>query len=61
MRGLHSSEEAYLLLTQHSQKCFKGKIVKVAEANQQRWLEERGQRLDNFDQIHLVLASYVAS
>ena len=33
------------------------KIFNVAEVNQQRWLEERGQWLENVDLTHLVLAS----
>ena len=48
-------------LTQQPQVCFpafsknfRGKIIDVAEANQQRWLEESGQWLKNVD---LVLAS----
>ena len=32
-------------------------IVNVAEVNQQRCIEESGQRLENVDQTHLVLAS----
>ena len=31
-------------------------IIDVAEVNQQRWLEESGQWLENLDQTHLVLA-----
>ena len=33
------------------------KIVEVAEVNQQRWLEESGQWLENVDRTRLVLAS----
>ena len=36
---------------------FEEKIINVAEVNQQHWLEESGQWLDNVDQTHLVLAS----
>ena len=32
-------------------------IIDVAEGNQQRWLEESGQWVENFHQTHLVLAS----
>ena len=32
-------------------------IVNVAEVNQQRCIEESGQRLENVGQTHLVLAS----
>ena len=34
-----------------------GKIINLAEVNQQCWLEESGQWLENVDQTHLVLAS----
>ena len=64
MGGLHSTEVAYLHLTQQPQVCFpafsknfRGKIIDVAEANQQRWLEESGQWLENVDQTLQVLAS----
>ena len=53
---LRSTEVAYSLLTQYSQKKFRGKIIDVAEVNQQRWLEEIGQWLENVDRTHLVLA-----
>ena len=33
------------------------KIIHFAEVNQQRWLEESGQWLENVHQTHLVLAS----
>ena len=36
---------------------YRGKIINVAEVNQQRWLEENGQWLENVDQTHLGLAS----
>ena len=42
--------------SQHYQKNFRGKIIDVAEVNQQRWLEESGQRLENVDETHQVLA-----
>ena len=57
---LNSSEEAFLLLTQCLWVRFSEfpKITfKVDETNQGRWLEESGQRFENVDQIHLVLAS----
>ena len=38
-------------------KNFHRKIIDVAEANQQRWLEESGQWLENVDQTLQVLAS----
>ena len=38
-------------------KKFQIKIVDVTVVNKQRWLEESGQRLQNVDQTHLVLAS----
>ena len=43
--------------SQQSQIFFRRKKVNVAEVNQQCSLEESGQRLDNFDCTHLVLAS----
>ena len=50
---LHSTDVAYLLLTQqpgfdsrHSQQIFRGKIIDVAEVNQQCWLQESGQWLE---------------
>ena len=36
---------------------FGGKNVNIANVNQWRCLEENGQRLENADQTHLVLAS----
>ena len=54
---LHSTAVAYLLLTQHSQKKFREKIIGVAEVNQWCWLEESGQWLQNVDRTHLLLAS----
>ena len=36
---------------------FGGKIIDVAWVNQQRWLEESGQWLENVDQTHVVQAS----
>ena len=36
-------------------KIFIGKIIDDAEVNQQRWLEEKGQWLENVDQTRLVL------
>ena len=35
--------------SQRSRNFFGGKIITVADVNQQRWLEESGQRLENFD------------
>ena len=58
--GLHSSEVAFLLLTQQPQVRFSAfqKIdFDVAEIYCWCWLEEKGQWLENVDQIHLVLAS----
>ena len=43
--------------SQHSRKFFRGKIINVAQVNQQRCLEESGQWLENVDQTHLVLGS----
>ena len=40
----------------HSQFFFRGKIVNVAEVNQERCLEESGQWFKNADQTLLVLA-----
>ena len=61
---LHTTEVAYLLLTQQPRvwfpaypKKFRGKIRGVAEVNQWRWLEESEQWLENVDQTHLVLTS----
>ena len=34
----------------------KKNIIDVAEVNQQRWLGESGQRLENVDRTHLMLA-----
>ena len=36
---------------------FREKIKDVAEVNKRCWLEESGQRLENVDLTHLVLAS----
>ena len=36
-------------------KIFRGKIIDDAEVNQQRWLEEKGQWLENVDRTRLVL------
>ena len=58
--GLFSTEVAFLLLTQQPQVRFPAlpKIyINVAVTYQQRWLEENGQRLENVDRTHLVLAS----
>ena len=64
--GLHSTEVAYLLLTQLTwvqitafpPKKFKvTSISDVAEVNQQHWLEESGRWFANVDQTYLVLAS----
>ena len=53
---LHSTEVAYLLLTQQPrvqfpafQKNLRGKMIKVAEVNQRHWLEESGQWLEYVD------------
>ena len=56
--GVHRTEVGFLHLTQgfdswSSQKFTFG----VAEIYPQRWLEEGGQRIENVDQTHLVLAS----
>ena len=40
---------------------FRGIIVNVAEVNQQCYLEESGQWIENVDQTHLVLDSGKAS
>ena len=58
-RGLHGTEEEYLLglIPRVPEKNFRGKIIDVAEVNQQHWIEERGQWLENVDRTHLVLAS----
>ena len=42
---------------QRTRNILRGKIVKVADVNQRRWLEESGQWLENDDQTHLVQAS----
>ena len=49
-RGLQSTEVAFLLLTQRPQvqfSVFPKIYLNVAEIYQWRWLEERGQRLEN--------------
>ena len=46
--GLHSTEVAYLLLTQKPRvrfPGFRGKIIIVAEVNQRRWLEDGGLKM----------------
>ena len=43
--------------SQLSPKHFSGKIINVAEVNQQYLLEESGQWLENVDRAHLVLVS----
>ena len=53
--GLHSREVASHFSP--SRILFREKIIYVAEFNQQLWLEESGQSLENVDQTHLVLAS----
>ena len=62
--GLHSTEVAYMLLTQQPRVrisayplIFTEKIINVAEVNQWRWLEETEQWFEYVDQTHLVLAS----
>ena len=50
-RGAAQSKGSILLLT------FPKIYFDVAENYQGRWLEESGQRLENIDQTHLVLAS----
>ena len=35
------------LISSIPKKYFSGKLIDVAEVNQWRWLEERGQRLEN--------------
>ena len=43
--------------SQHSAKILSDEIIiDIAEVNQQRWLEESGQWLENVDQTHLVQA-----
>ena len=61
---LHNTDVTYLLLNtkpriqyQQSQIFFRGIIIKVSKVNQLCGLEESGQRLENVDQTHLVLAS----
>ena len=62
--GLHSTEVARLLLTQQPwvrfpafRNFFQRKNINVAEPNQQLWIDESGQLLENVDLAHLVLAS----
>ena len=43
--------------SQFSWNIFRDKIIKFAEVNQRRWLEESGQWLENVDWTYLVLAS----
>ena len=45
------------LIPRVPEKNFRGKIIDVAEVNQQHWIEERGQWLENVDRTHLVLSS----
>ena len=45
------------LNSQHSQKKFRGKNANVAAVNQRCCLEENGQRLENVNKTHLVVAS----
>ena len=58
--GLHSTEVLSCFSPSsprfESRNFFIGKIIDVAEVNQQRWLEESGQWLENVDQTYLVLA-----
>ena len=58
--GLHSTEVAFLLLTQQPQVRFSAFLkiyFDVTEIYQWCWLEKSGQMLENVDQTHLVLAS----
>ena len=58
--GLYSTEVAFLLLTQWPwirYSAFTKIYFDVAEVYRWLWLEESGQRLENVDQTHLVLAS----
>ena len=64
MMGLHSSEVASHCSpssagvdSQHYRNFFSEKMIYVAEFNQQLWLEESGQSLENVDQTHLILVS----
>ena len=50
---LHGTEVAFLLLTRRFPKID----FDVAKIYQQRWVQESGQRLENVDPTHLVLAS----
>ena len=45
------------LIPRVPEKNFRGKIIDVAEVNQQHWIEESGQWLENVDRTHLVLSS----
>ena len=63
--GLHSTEVAFTLFTLQPEgsilsvpekKCFK-----VSEIFRRRWFEESGQKLDNVNRTHLVLASATKS
>ena len=65
---MHSTKVAYLLLTHQPwarfpafPKVSKGKIINVAEVNQQPLLEESSQWLEKVDRTHLVLANGQAS
>ena len=53
--GLHSTEVAFLLLTQRPRVQFSA--FPFAEINRRFWIEESGQRLENIDRTHLLLAS----
>ena len=61
-RWLHSTEEAFLLLT-HCHRvrvlAFLKSYLDVSEIYQRCWLEESGQWLDNVNQTHRVLASWL--
>ena len=57
---LHCTKVAFLLLTQQTWVqflAFPKMYFVVAEINQQHWSEESGQRVENVDRTHLVLAS----
>ena len=57
---MHSTEIAFLLLTQLPWVrflAFSKIYFHVAEICRQRWLEESGQMIENVDQTHLSLAS----
>ena len=55
MRGLHSTEVAFLTLIQWPRvrfSAFTKHFKDVAKIYRRRWFEESGQRFDNVDQTH---------